>query len=557
MAQNRGHFYWLTTLILGVALFGIGVGGAAYTRLFTEKRVTLRSLATTCALEAAFVAFPFALGDRIAIWTAHIHQTNAHGFGGEVWGWIAIALLVVFPAAFVSGLQFPLLIALLGRGEKDIGKQTGLAVTWNTVGAILGSLAGGFGLLPLLSAPGAWRAAAALLAALSVALMCVSLRRERRFLAAILPLGGTGVALCLLLATGPTAVWRHSGIGASRAHVPVENRNELQKWENAERHKILWEADGVESSVAIGVLHGLAFIVNGKTDGNAIGDAGTQIMLGLVGSLLHPNPKTAVVVGLGTGETAGWLAEVPSVERVDVVELEPALDEMANRCRSINHDVLRHPKVRRIYNDAREVLLTSPQRYDLIVSEPSNPYRSGVAGLFTREFYLAGRDRLNEDGLFVQWLQGYEIDQRTVCTVCATLQSVFPQAEIWQTGTTDMLLLGSMKPLRYSVPTLQGRIRQAPFPSALTCAWHATDLEGVLARYVGGPALVAALARQEGARWNTDDRNEVEYGFARTLGKQGGISIGDLRKLAVAIGASGRRSWMARWTRIASSANGE
>ena len=155
-------------LILGVALFGIGLGGSVYTLLFTEKRVTLRSLATTCALEAAFVAYPFALGDHVAIWTAQIHQTNTHGFGGEVWGWTAIALLVILPAAFLSGLQFPLLIALLGRGVKDIGKQTGLAVAWNTVGAILGSLAGGFGLLPLLSAPGAWRAAAGLLALLSV-----------------------------------------------------------------------------------------------------------------------------------------------------------------------------------------------------------------------------------------------------------------------------------------------------------------------------------------------------------------------------------------------------
>ena len=172
--------------------------------------------------------------------------------------------------------------------------------------------------------------------------------------------------------------------------------------------------------------------------------------------------------------------------------------------------------------------MTSPQRYDLIVSEPSNPYRSGVAGLFTREFYLAGRDRLNDDGLFMQWLQGYEIDKQTVCTVCATLRSVFPQAEVWQTAINDVLLLGSMKPLRYSVPTLQRKIRQEPFRSALACAWRTTDLQGVLAHYLGGPALVAELAgQQEAVRWNTDDRNEVEYGFARTLGKPGGFSISE------------------------------
>src|SRR5262249_7711863 len=155
----------------------------------------------------------------------------------------------------------------------------------------------------------------------------------------------------------------------------------------------------------------------------------TQIMLGLLGALLHPHPETCLVVGLGTGESAGWLAEVSSVRRVDVVELEPALDEMARRCAALNFDVLNHPKVHRIYNDAREVVLTTSQKYDLVVSEPSNPYRAGVANLFTREFYAAAANCLNDKGLFVQWLQGYEIDQDTIRTVFCTLRSQFPHVE--------------------------------------------------------------------------------------------------------------------------------
>ena len=246
------------------------------------------------------VAYPSALGDHVAIWTAQIHQTNTHGFGGEVWGWTAIASLVILPAAFLSGLQFPLLIALLGRGVKDIGKQTGLAVAWNTVGAILGSLAGGFGLLPLLSAPGAWRAAAGLLALLSVALLCVSLRMERRLAAALLPLGGIGVGIWLLSRrarrpSGGTAA------SARRACVPVGNTNELRKWENAAQRKVLWEADGVESSIAIAASHGLAFIVNGKSDGNAIVDTGTQIMLGLVGAVAPSRSEDGPGGGSGHG----------------------------------------------------------------------------------------------------------------------------------------------------------------------------------------------------------------------------------------------------------------
>ena len=199
-------------------------------------------------------------------------------------------------------------------------------------------------------------------------------------------------------------------------------------------------------------------------DGNAVDDVGTQVMLGLIGAALHPQPRTALVVGLGTGETAGWLAEVPSIERVDVVELEPAVQEMARRCRAVNRDVLANPKVRLIFNDAREVLLTTAGRYDLIACEPSNPYRSGIANLFTREFYLAGRDRLNDGGMFVQWVQAYEIDQRTMRTVFATFKSVFPHVEVWQTKLGDLVLLGSERSRSTRFLRCGARWRPSPSP---------------------------------------------------------------------------------------------
>ena len=103
--------------------------------------------------------------------------------------------------------------------------------------------------------------------------------------------------------------------------------------------------------------------------------------------------KTAMVIGLGTGSTAGWLGALPDIERVDVVELEPAILHVADVCAPVNRDVLDNPKVAITIADAREVLLTTPRRYDLVFSEPSNPYRAGIASLFTQEFYEAVRDR--------------------------------------------------------------------------------------------------------------------------------------------------------------------
>jgi spermidine synthase len=525
-------------LILAVALAGIGLGAAAYALFFRRTPVSLHSLALTIVLEACCIAVPFALGDHLAILAATLRQANTSAFLGEVAGWAVVVSIVILPAALVSGLQFSLLIGLLGQGEKDVGKHLGLACSWNTVGAICGSLAGGFGLLPLLSALGVWRLVVVLLAVLGVCVFAYARLQARRPLWAISIVGVGIVAAGLIACPGPTAFWRHGAVGAGRltGMRTLQDPNDAHDWENEVRRSVIWEADGVESSIAIVGADGLAFHVNGMCDGNAVKDVGTQMMLGLIGGILHPQPRTAVVVGLGTGETAGWLADVPSIEHVDVVELEPAVLEMARRCRVVNRDVLANPKVRLIFNDAREVLLTTAGRYDLIVTEPSNPYRSGIANLFTREFYRAGHDRLNDGGMFVQWLQAYEIDPQTMRTVLATFKSVFPHVEVWQSKVGDLVLVGSERRPPYSVAALRSKVAAEPFATALHDAWHTADLEGLFSHYVGGGALVEHFIEGDGTAINTDDHNEIEYGFARTLGRGEWDAIGTLYRQSVKIG---------------------
>ena len=508
-------------LILTVALIGIGFGAAAYSLIFSGRRqVASEGLALICVLEACCLLAPFMLGDEIAILAARLRALNVWHFPGEVGGWFVISAIVILPAAFFSGLQFPMVIALLGQGDQDIGRQVGLTFGWNTVGAICGSLAGGFGLLPLLSAPEVWRTVALLLTLQGLCLIDWNFRTSRWTTMKFCTLLMTVTAAAMSLGTGPTAVWRHSGIGAGRgiSMKNLESDNSRRAWQNDVRRSIVWDADGVESSVAIHGEDSLAFLVNGKSDGNAVHDASTQIMLGLIGAALHPEPKRSFVVGLGTGETAGWLAEVPSMEHVDVIELEPAIEEMARRCHAVNHDVLAHPKIRLIINDAREVLLTSRDRYDLIVCEPSNPYRSGIANLFTQEFYRAGNERLNDGGMFVQWIQSYEIDERTMRIVFATFQSVFSHVEVWESQKNDLVLVGCNHRPECSATKIRRKLLAEPFASALVNAWQTTDLEGFCSRYVGGRDLIEHFIGKGDWVINTDDRNEIEYAFARSVG---------------------------------------
>jgi spermidine synthase len=525
LAPLLGGSVFTFGLILAVALLGIGLGGVIYALAGRRRPPSLAGFAAVCSLEAAFIAAPYALGDRVALIAMRLRPGDEARFIDYVLGWAAVAGIVAFPAAVVAGYQYPMLIALLGAGRRDVGRQIGLATAWNTAGAMAGSLAGGFGLMPAFTAPGCWRLAVGVLVALAGgaavlgfrASQATTLRRVSRVApAAVL----SGLAIAALTATGPTAAWRHSPIGAGRVD-PLNGStpNFYRYWQSSTRRAIRWEAEGVESSVALDHSHGLAFLVNGKVDGNSRGDAATQVMGGLLGAILHPAPKRAMVIGFGTGSTAGWLGAVPSIEHVDVAELEPAIIEVARACAPVNQDVLSNPKVRVILGDARETLLTIPGRYDIVFSEPSNPYRAGVAGLFTQEYYRAVAARLEDDGLLLQWVQGYEITPDTIKTIYATLASVFPEVETWRLSYADLVLVAGRRPPSHDVARMRARVAEEPFRSALSSAWRVTDLEGVLAHFVARAELAREVARGEHGAVNTDDENEVEFGFARSVGR--------------------------------------
>jgi hypothetical protein len=471
----------------------------------------------TCGCEALCTILPFALGDRLALLAAWRAQ-SASSFGQLALGWAYITCIVVLPAALISGVQFPLLTALLGHGRAAVSKHLGMTYAWNTLGAISGSLVAGFGALPLLSATGLWQSIAVVLACLSVGILLGAPRIERRPAVVV---GGLVLAtIAATFAPGPTAAWRHSGIGAGRAHVPASGSNRIRQWVNEKRRTLEWEADGIESSIGIVVGDGTNFFINGKSDGNSLFDAPTQVGVAILSAVLHPDPKTALVIGLGTGETAGWLAEMRNIRNVDVVEIEPAIDEMAFRCRELNWNVLAHPRVRRIYNDGREFVMSTDKKYDIIVSEPSNPYRAGVAVLFTSEFYRAVRERLNAEGVFVQWLQAYEVDESTVHTVLATAGGVFDHVEIWQTLPSDLQLVCSAAPLNYSSDELRERIAAGAVQEALLKVWKVVDLEGFLGHFVASSRWVDEIAATPGVPLNTDDRTILEYSFAKTVGER-------------------------------------
>jgi predicted membrane-bound spermidine synthase len=520
-------------LILAVALLGIGLGGTLYALAGQRAGGTLTAFAWTCALEALAIAAPYALGDRLAVLAAHLRSLSTVGFWPQVFGWFIVIAIAVLPAAIIAGFQFPLLVALLGRGGREVGRDTARAYALNTAGAIAGSLAGGFGLLPLFTAPGVWKLVIALLACLSLVALLVQQRRSAGLgFPAFGVTGSVFAAAALLFTLGPTAAWRHSGVGVGRSGLDASSRNALRNHLGQFRQHTIWESEGVESSVAIYAMHGASFVVNGKSDGNIRADAGTQVMGGLIGAALLPKLQTACVIGLGTGSTAGWLAQVPGIERVDAMELEPAILEVARICELANQHVLDNPKCRVLLGDAREMLITTKQRYDLIFSEPSNPYRAGIASLFTSEFYETARARLNSDGLFLQWVQAYEVDGDAIRMVLATLGGVFPHVEVWTTQAGDLLLVASAQPRAWDIATLRKRLQIEPFRTATRRIWGIDSAEGFLAHFCAGAEVARRLATLPGIQVNTDDNTLLEFAFARSVGRSSGFQTPELLRVA-------------------------
>jgi spermidine synthase len=527
-------------IILALALAGIGLGGLLFRFVLARGLGTasLGGLAIVSALQALFIALPWALGDRIAILAIELSHAGAPGLLGEIVDWTLTSSVLVLAPAIMAGIQFPLIVGLLGNDARDAGRSVGYAYAANTVGSIIGALTGGFVLLPLLMAPGSWRMTALLTVALSAtALMVGSRRMTRRMQLGVAGLLAAAFGLTTV-PRGPTAVWRHQPIGYGRVEPLPESANDRRNRLDGYRLIVPYEFEGREASVSVtSGNEGWSFHVNGKSDGSAFGDANTQIMLALVAAMVHPAPKRALVIGLGTGSTAGWLAEVPDMARVDVLELEAGMLNLARSYfAAVNRDVMAKPNVNVIVGDAREALVASGPEYDLIVSEPSNPYRAGIATLFTRDYYQAVQGRLAQGGLFAQWLQSYEVDSQTIQRVYATLASVFPYVETWMTSPNDLLFVCQQSPPGYSLELLRRRVSQTPFAEALRKAWFTESIEGVLAHYVASPLVAARLAQINGTP-NTDDLNRLEYGFARGLAEQATFTTAQLLSTAVSLDA--------------------
>ncbi|TWT17272.1 spermine synthase [Luteimonas marina] len=425
-------------LMLAAFIFGLAFGG-----LWVRKRakhilepVRYVGYVQVWMAIAALVSVPiFTQSFHWAGWIMGGLSPSASGYTLFEMATAAISLLVMFPAAFLAGMTLPLFtLALLraGAGERSIGR----IYAANTLGAIFGVVLAMHLLIPLIGVRLAVTFGALLDGLVGLYLLRVinpaRLTRPVAF-----------VALAMVAATGFSLVY---GKPDPLKQIAGVFRTGLVELASA---KVEFMRDGKTATVAVFTNGNMkAIATNGKPDASLTKaseepstDEITMIMAGALPLSLHPAPKKIAVIGWGSGLTTHTLLGSPLPEIVDTIEIEKAMVEGAKLYGDRVSRAYEDPRSRIHIDDARTFFSTGARKYDAIISEPSNPWVSGVAGLFTQEFYAFLKRHLNDGGMLVQWLHTYEINDALVGTMLAALAEEFPHTDLYVTNSSDLLIL--------------------------------------------------------------------------------------------------------------------
>ncbi|HMF13481.1 MAG TPA: fused MFS/spermidine synthase, partial [Gemmataceae bacterium] len=259
-------------------------------------------------------------------------------------------------------------------------------------------------------------------------------------------------------------------------------------------------------------------------------DMRLQRMLGHIPALLHPKPRSVLIVGCGAGVTAGTFVVHPEIEKIVICEIEPLVpQEIAPRFKEQNHDVVNDPRVEIVYDDARHYVLTTPHTFDIITSDPIHPWVKGSATLYTKEYFEACKRRLNPGGFVTQWVPLYETDGKVVASEFATFFDVFPNGTVWSNNINglgfDIVLLGQVEELKIDADAIQERLHAPDHAAAVNSLEQVNfhTIVGLLSTYAGqAKDLQSPLADVEinrdrnlrlqylaGMQLNTDERKFI------------------------------------------------
>jgi len=482
LALGSSQFTFAT--VVAVFVLCIAIGSLCVSAFRNIPRAIVVACPATLAL--LLVLLYFALPDTTygAYVLRTLFSSEAAAFLPYQAAVFAVVLLVLLVPVGLSGASLPLLFHQLRREVGELGSVAGRLYSWNTVGNLAGALLGGYVLLLWIDLDVVYRLAVASvgLATLLLAVRVLGLSRPLAFVAAV----------PLLYALTLLPPWPAERLSAGLFR---DRTADARTYDGADAYfrgqagrEFVFHTDDPTSTVAVtrrvlaGGIVNHAILVNGKSDGSLVGDYPTMALVALIPCLLAEQCERVFVIGYGTGVTAGEFAALESVERVEVAEISSGVLEAAPFFDYGNLAASEDPKVVTIRSDAYRALLRSDTDYDVIASEPSNPWVVGVEMLFSREFLEAARDRLRPGGVYAQWFHIYETNPATVELVLRTYNEVFDDVAVWYSMGPDLLLLGFRDDPEIELERVAERAGRADFRSGL--------------RRAGVPSLPALLAHE-------------------------------------------------------------
>jgi spermidine synthase len=506
LVQILGPTTYAFSTVVSIFIIGIAIGAAIAARLSARMRHPSIGLACSLLLSAGFALAAAGAVDWALLKIGDIVSTPEFRFEDVLQREVLLVSALLLPMTIAFGAAFPFAVAMAGGDDAHVTEQIGVIYAINTLGAILGSLLAGFLLVPALGLHNTIRLVAVVSGITALGVLFYSARTRGR-------LAGFALAGLVAIAIAVAPRWDPSLLSSGvYKYAPAMRGPSLETSLTA--GELLSYKEGATATVAVRKLTGtISLAIDGKVDASNAGDMLTQRLLAHVPLLLHPNPKRVAIIGLGSGVTVGSALQHP-IDSATVLEISPEVVEASRFFETENHKALTDPRTRLIVGDGRTHLMLADETYDVIVSEPSNPWMAGIASLFTQEFFTGARSRLAPGGVLCQWAHTYDISNADLRSIVATFLSVFPEGSLWLVGEADVLLVGSDGPL-------DGRM--AGIAAAMQRPRVSEDLASVgLTRPFSASSLFVAQgdalkAWAEGATLQTDDRSALEFSGPRSI----------------------------------------
>jgi spermidine synthase len=505
LVQILGPTTYAFSTVVAIFIIGIAAGSAIGSWLAARSKSPGLGLACSLLLSAGLAIAAAGAVDWALLTIADIVSQPDARFAEVLRRQVIMVSGMLLPMTIAFGAAFPFAIALASGRDDQVTEQIGLIYAINTIGAILGSLLAGFMLVPSIGLHTTIRVVAAISSLTAIAILVKASSGRGR-------IAGFALAAAVAVAVAIAPQWDPILLSSGAYKYAPAMQGDLKTSLTA--GDLLSYREGSTGTVTVRQLTGtLSLAIDGKVDASNAGDMLTQRMLAHVPMLLHPNPQRVAILGLGSGVTLGSALTHPVAEAT-VIEISPEVVDASRFFETENHRALSDQRTRLIVGDGRTHLMLGTQTYDVIVSEPSNPWMAGIASLFTKEFFEGARARLNPGGVLCQWAHTYDISNADLRSIVATFLSVFPHGTLWLVGDADVLLVGSTEPLEARIGGIAAAMQR---PSV------AADLASV---GVKGPFSVTSLFIASGdalktwasdAPLQTDDRSALEFSGPRSI----------------------------------------